>query len=81
MTGPKRVMKLFLTEAGARMNETVSRERRFTSDVAHELRTPLTAIKTHLQVVRITHGQEAAVAMAFTRKRGWRGCSTRSRSC
>jgi two-component system sensor histidine kinase QseC len=48
----------------ARMNETVSRERRFTSDAAHELRTPLTAIKTHLQVVRITHGQEAAVAMA-----------------
>ena len=49
----------------ARMNETVSRERRFTSDAAHELRTPLTAIKTHLQVVRITHGQEAAVAMAY----------------
>ncbi|NMM14546.1 MAG: two-component sensor histidine kinase [Rhodoferax sp.] len=49
----------------ARMNETVNRERRFTSDAAHELRTPLTAIKTHLQVVRITHGQEAAVAMAY----------------
>lgn len=48
-----------------RMNETVNRERRFTSDAAHELRTPLTAIKTHLQVVRITHGQEAVVAMAY----------------
>ena len=52
----------------ARMNETVSRERRFTSDAAHELRTPLTAIKTHLQVVRITHGQEAAVAMAYAQE-------------
>jgi len=49
----------------ARVSETFSRERRFTSDAAHELRTPLTAIKTHLQVVRITHGQEAAVAMDY----------------
>ncbi|MFZ3160034.1 MAG: ATP-binding protein [Rhodoferax sp.] len=49
----------------ARMSETFSRERRFTSDAAHELRTPLTAIKTHLQVARITHGQEAAVAMDY----------------
>jgi len=47
----------------ARVSETFSRERRFTSDAAHELRTPLTAIKLHLQVARITHGQEAAVAM------------------
>ncbi len=49
----------------ARMSETMGRERRFTSDAAHELRTPLTAIKTHLQVVRITHGQEAKVAMDY----------------
>ncbi|MDP2818687.1 MAG: ATP-binding protein [Polaromonas sp.] len=49
----------------ARMSETIGRERRFTSDAAHELRTPLTAIKTHLQVVRITHGQEAEVAMDY----------------
>lgn len=49
----------------ARVSETFNRERRFTSDAAHELRTPLTAIKTHLQVVRITHGQEAAVAMDY----------------
>lgn len=48
-----------------RMSVTISRERRFTSDAAHELRTPLTAIKTHLQVVRITHGQEAEVAMDY----------------
>ena len=48
-----------------RMSVTISRERRFTSDAAHELRTPLTAIKTHLQVVRITDGKEAEVAMDY----------------
>ncbi|AMO96850.1 his Kinase A domain protein [Collimonas fungivorans] len=48
-----------------RMNVTISRERRFTSDAAHELRTPLTAIKTHLQVARITQGKDAAVAMDY----------------
>ena len=49
----------------ARVSETFSRERRFTSDAAHELRTPLTAIKIHLQVARITRGQDAAVAMDY----------------
>ena len=49
----------------ARMSVTISRERRFTSDAAHELRTPLTAIKTHLQVARITHGKEAEEAMDY----------------
>lgn len=34
----------------ARIEETIEREQRFTSDAAHELRTPLTAIKTHLQL-------------------------------
>jgi two-component system sensor histidine kinase QseC len=48
-----------------RMSVTISRERRFTSDAAHELRTPLTAIKTHLQVARITHGKEAEVALDY----------------
>jgi two-component system sensor histidine kinase QseC len=48
-----------------RMGVAISRERRFTSDAAHELRTPLTAIKTHLQVVRITDGKEAEVAMDY----------------
>lgn len=48
-----------------RMNVTISRERRFTSDAAHELRTPLTAIKVHLQVARITHGKEAEVALDY----------------
>jgi signal transduction histidine kinase len=49
----------------ARMNETFNRERRFTSDAAHELRTPLTAIKTHLQVARITHGKDTEEAMDY----------------
>ncbi len=49
----------------ARMSETFNRERRFTSDAAHELRTPLTAIKTHLQVARITHGKETEEAMDY----------------
>jgi two-component system, OmpR family, sensor histidine kinase QseC len=32
----------------------MERERRFTGDAAHELRTPLTAVKTHIQVARLT---------------------------
>ncbi len=48
-----------------RMNVTISRERRFTSDAAHELRTPLTAIKTHLQVARITQGKDTEAAMDY----------------
>jgi signal transduction histidine kinase len=48
-----------------RVGQTVTRERRFTSDAAHELRTPLTAIKTHLQVARITRGTDASDAMEY----------------
>jgi signal transduction histidine kinase len=48
-----------------RMRVTISRERRFTSDAAHELRTPLTALKTHLQVARITRGQDAETALDY----------------
>lgn len=50
-----------LLERAAR---AIARERRFTSDAAHELRTPLTAIVTHLQVARITRGEEAAASIA-----------------
>ena len=39
-----------------RIAQTIERERRLTDDAAHELRTPLTAIKTHLQVARMTEG-------------------------
>lgn len=49
----------------ARMSDTLARERRFTSDAAHELRTPLTAIKTHLQVARITRGEDSEVALDY----------------
>ncbi len=38
----------------ARVQDAIARERRFTDDAAHELRTPLTAIKTHLQVLRLS---------------------------
>jgi two-component system sensor histidine kinase QseC len=39
-----------------RIGRTLERERRLTGDAAHELRSPLTAIKTHLQVARMTAG-------------------------
>ena len=39
-----------------RIGRTIERERRLTGDAAHELRSPLTAIKTHLQVARMTEG-------------------------
>lgn len=41
-----------------RVEHTIERERRFTGDAAHELRTPLTAVKTHIQVARLS--QDAA---------------------
>lgn len=37
-----------------RTQSAMERERRFTGDAAHELRTPLTAVKTHIQVARMT---------------------------
>ncbi|MBJ9977280.1 sensor histidine kinase N-terminal domain-containing protein [Pseudomonas sp. S75] len=39
-----------------RIAQNLERERRLTDDAAHELRSPLTAIKTHLQVARMTDG-------------------------
>lgn len=44
-----------------RTQSAIERERRFTGDAAHELRTPLTAVKTHLQVARLTSGEQNAV--------------------
>lgn len=46
-----------------RAQAAVQRERRFTGDAAHELRTPLTAIKTQLQVARLTKGEEALYSL------------------
>lgn len=46
-----------------RVAESIQRERSFTSDAAHELRTPLTAVDTHLQVARLTRGNDAERAL------------------
>ncbi|MCD6026604.1 MAG: hypothetical protein K0R08_1123 [Solimicrobium sp.] len=54
-----------LNQLFVRIDATSSRERRFTSDAAHELRTPLTAIKTHLQVARITEEQDTQQALDY----------------
>lgn len=54
-----------LNQLFRRMDMAIGRERRFTSAAAHELRTPLTAVKTHLQVARITQGDQAALAMDY----------------
>lgn len=48
----------------AKIERTIERERRFTGDAAHELRTPLTAVKTHLQVARMSgSGPDASLAL------------------
>nr|WP_238935123.1 ATP-binding protein [Pseudomonas typographi] len=46
-----------------RIGRTLARERRLTGDAAHELRSPLTAIKTHLQVARMTTAAAQAQAL------------------
>lgn len=46
-----------------RTQKAIERERNFTGDAAHELRTPLTAIKTHIQVARLTAGENASQAL------------------
>ncbi|CAB1403594.1 Sensor histidine kinase [Pseudomonas fluorescens] len=47
-----------------RIGKTIERERRLTGDAAHELRSPLTAIKTHLQVARMTDGNARDQSLA-----------------
>ncbi len=46
-----------------RLARALSTQRAFTDAAAHELRTPLTVIDTHLQVVRLTEGQEAEFSL------------------
>jgi two-component system sensor histidine kinase QseC len=53
---PQELLPLVSTVNGllATVERAIARERRFTGDAAHELRTPLTAVKTHLQVARMS---------------------------
>lgn len=46
-----------------RLAQALSSQRAFTDAAAHELRTPLTVIDTHLQVARMTDGEEAQVSL------------------
>lgn len=47
-----------------RLAQALSSQRAFTDAAAHELRTPLTVIDTHLQVVRLSDGEEAQVSLS-----------------
>ena len=47
-----------------RLARTLSSQRAFTDAVAHELRTPLTVIDTHLQVARISDGEDVMSSLA-----------------
>lgn len=53
---PQELLPLVSTVNGllSTVERAIARERRFTGDAAHELRTPLTAVKTHLQVARMS---------------------------
>lgn len=48
----------------SRLAQALSSQRAFTDAAAHELRTPLTVIDTHLQVVRMSEGEEAQVSLS-----------------
>lgn len=47
-----------------RLAQALSSQRAFTDAAAHELRTPLTVIDTHLQVVRLSDGEEAQTSLS-----------------
>jgi two-component system sensor histidine kinase QseC len=47
-----------------RLTQALSSQRAFTDAAAHELRTPLTVIDTHLQVIRLTNGDEAQASLS-----------------
>ncbi|MEA3300627.1 MAG: ATP-binding protein [Pseudomonadota bacterium] len=46
-----------------RLAQALASQRAFTDAAAHELRTPLTVIDTHLQVARMTDGEEAELSL------------------
>lgn len=47
-----------------RLAQALSSQRAFTDAAAHELRTPLTVIDTHLQVARLSDGDEAQASLS-----------------
>ena len=47
-----------------RLAQALSSQRAFTDAAAHELRTPLTVIDTHLQIVRLSDGEEAQASLS-----------------
>lgn len=51
-----------------RLARALSSQRAFTDAAAHELRTPLTVIDTHLQVARISEGDEVASSLSSAEK-------------
>lgn len=61
---PERALVETQNQLFQRIAQAIERERRLTGDAAHELRSPLTAIKTHLQVARMTEGAAAEQALA-----------------
>lgn len=48
----------------ARLAQALASQRAFTDAAAHELRTPLTVIDTHLQVARLSDGEDAQASLA-----------------
>jgi two-component system sensor histidine kinase QseC len=53
-----------------RLNNSVLRERRFSSDAAHELRTPLSAIKVHVHNLRTEYPDQAEALQTLDRDLG-----------
>ena len=51
-------IKSALNQLLHRLNETLSREKRITSDAAHELRTPLAAIRLHAELAKSAKNRE-----------------------
>lgn len=47
-----------------RLAQALSSQRAFTDAAAHELRTPLTVIDTHLQVARLSEGEDVMLSLA-----------------
>lgn len=51
-----------------RLAQALSSQRAFTDAAAHELRTPLTIIDTHLQVARLSEGEEAESSLSSAKE-------------